>query len=660
MKKIKFLAVMALSFIFLAINAFGGGSPATPKLQPFLTGLSRPVLIRSANDGTGRLFILQQAGLIRVLQPGATAPTDFINLSSKITIPGSTGDERGLLGLTFHPQFATNGYFFVNYTRVGDGATVIARYTASNNNTTVDIATERVILTIAQPFSNHNGGMIDFGPDGHLYIGMGDGGSANDPGARAQNINNLLGKFLRITPSLDANPPSPAYTVPADNPYVGIDGADEIYAIGIRNPWRWSFDRGGTNQLWAGDVGQNNIEEFDIITKGSNYGWRVYEGNTCTNLDPALCASGGSPITQVPPVFTYTHAGGRCSITGGYVYRGTQGALPNGAYTYADYCSGEIWYWFNNTSTLLVDGTRSVVSFGEDSNGEINVCFNNGTIDKIVRSNASADFDGDFKTDTSVYRPTAGSWYILNSSNNSFSAQTFGNATDVPAPEDYDGDNITDVGVFRPSDGTWYHLRSGNNTLGAIAFGANGDIPAAGDYDGDQKADVTVFRPSNGTWYRLNSSNNGFVATAFGANGDIPVANDYDGDGRYDVTVFRPSNGTWYRLNSGGGGFSATTFGQNGDIPVAGDYDGDGRSDIAVFRNGNWYSIRSATGTFSATAFGTTGDVPAVGDYDGDGREDIAVFRNGTWYSLRSSNGSFVAISFGTTGDLPAPAYDRP
>lgn len=657
MKKIKFLAGLILGLTILGATI----QAQTPRLQPFLTGLSRPVLIRSANDGTGRLFILQQGGLIRVLQPGSTTPTDFINLSSKITVPVSVGDERGLLGLTFHPQFATNGYFFVNYTRVADGATVIARYTASNNNTTADIATERIILTIPQPFSNHNGGMIDFGADGNLYIGTGDGGSANDPGARAQNINELLGKFLRITPSLAANPPSPAYTVPADNPYVGIPGADEIYAIGLRNPWRWSFDRGGTNQLWAGDVGQNNIEEFDIITRGGNYGWRVYEGNNCTNLDPALCVGGTNPITQVPPVFTYTHASGRCSITGGYVYRGTQGALPNGAYTYADYCSGEIWYWFNNAQALITDTTRNVVSFGEDENGEIYVCFNNGTIDKIVRSNASADFDGDARTDTAVYRPGAGTWFVLNSSNGAFSAQAFGTATDVPVPEDYDGDNREDVAVFRPASGSWFFLRSSNNTFGAVAFGSNGDIPAAGDYDGDTRADFVVFRPSTGTWFRLNSSNNAFSAIGFGTNGDIPAANDYDGDGKYDICVFRPSSGDWYRLNSSNNGFVAVNFGTTGDVPVPGDYDGDGRSDISVFRNGNWFSLRSATGgTFSATSWGTTGDVPVQGDYDGDGRDDLAVYRNGNWFVLRSSNGALQAVSFGTTGDLPAPRYDAP
>ena len=195
-----------------------------------------------------------------------------------ITTRVLSGGERGLLGLAFHPDFENNHYFFVNYTRQTDGATVIARFTATNNNTIGDPNSERIILTIAQPFSNHNGGGIAFGPDGNLYIGMGDGGSGNDPGSRAQNINDLLGKFLRITPDVSGVNTNPAYTNPPDNPYVGIAGADEIYAIGVRNPWRWSFDRGGTNQLWAADVGQGSWEEVSVITRGGNFGWRAYEG----------------------------------------------------------------------------------------------------------------------------------------------------------------------------------------------------------------------------------------------------------------------------------------------------------------------------------------------------------------------------------------------
>ncbi len=258
--------------IILILSVFVVSVEAQVRLQPFLSGLSLPLYITTAKDGTGRLFVVQQRGIIKVVQPGTNTVTDFLNISDRVS---QTGTERGLLGLAFHPQFATNSYFFVNYTRSSDGATVVSRFKAINNNTVGDPASERIIIVVPQPYSNHNGGMIEFGPDGYLYIGMGDGGSANDPQARSQNINELLGKMLRIAPSLAEPPPSPAYTIPPDNPYAGpTPGADEIYAIGFRNPWRWSFDR-LTGQLWAGDVGQNTIEEIDIVQIGRNYGWRV-------------------------------------------------------------------------------------------------------------------------------------------------------------------------------------------------------------------------------------------------------------------------------------------------------------------------------------------------------------------------------------------------
>jgi glucose/arabinose dehydrogenase len=639
----------------------------TIRLQPFLTGLAQPILIRSAKDGTKRLFVVQQRGIIRVVQPGSNTATDFMNISSRVS---STGSERGLLGLAFHPQFASNGYFFVNYTRQSDGATIIARYTAINNNTIGDPNSEAIILTVSQPFSNHNGGMIEFGPDGHLYIGMGDGGSGNDPQANAQNINSLLGKMLRITPSTAAVPPVPAYTNPPDNPYVGVAGADEIYAIGLRNPWRWSFDRGGTNQLWAGDVGQNAIEEVSVINRGANYGWRVYEGNQCTNLDPQLCDGGTSPITHAPPAFQYSHTGGRCSVTGGYVYRGGLGSLPNGAYLYGDYCTGEMWMWNNNSQVPLLDTSRLISSFGEDEDGELYVVgigsssSATGTIEKIVRAKASADFDGDFRTDLSVYRPSQGVWYLNHSSNGTFRVQQFGLDGDIPTPEDYDGDNITDIGVFRPSTGTWYNFSSNNSTFGVVQFGSNGDIPSAGDFDGDARSDFAVFRPSTGVWYILRSSDASVLIVQFGADGDIPTAGDFDGDGKYDIGIWRGSTGTWYRINSSNSSFSVVGFGLSGDIPAPGDYDGDFKMDQAVFRpsNGTWYLLRSSDGGFQVLNWGANGDIPAVGDYDGDGRDDVGVFRpsTGVWYAIRSSNGSFLITQFGVNGDLPAPRYDAP
>ena len=656
MKSIKYL----LSLLVVSAGMFFtvAAQTATPsvRLQPFLTGLSNPLFLTHAKDNSGRIFIVQQGGIIKVLQPGETVPTDFLNITSKVT----SGGERGLLGLAFHPQFASNGYFFVNYTRASDGDTVIARYRAINNNTVGDPNSEVILLVIDQPFSNHNGGMIEFRQDNgvyNLYIGMGDGGSGNDPLNNAQNINSLLGKFLRITPSVEANPTSP-YTIPADNPYVNANGADEIYALGVRNPFRWSFDR-ETKQLWAGDVGQASWEEVSIINRAGNYGWRVYEGAHCTDLDPGLC----NPANYTPPIFEYSSGVGsqRCSITGGYVYRGKQRTLPEGAYIYGDYCTGEYLMWFNNQQILIEDTTRFISSFGEDQEGELYIVGLNGTVDKITRLKSSADFDGDFSTDFTVFRPSDGTWYFLNPRNGAFTARQFGTNGDIPAPEDYDGDGRADFAVFRPSNGTWYYIRSSDNTAVAAQFGAPGDIPVAGDYDGDAKADLAVFRPSAGAWYILNSSTNSFSAVSFGTNGDIPVPADYDSDGRYDITVFRPSNGTWYRLNSSNNAFTAVAFGQNGDIPAPGDFDGDTRVDYAVFRNGEWY-ILSSTAGFQGINFGTNGDIPVVGDYNNDGREDVAVFRpsNGSWYVLTSSSNTFLAAQFGTQGDLPAPNYDKP
>lgn len=659
MRKFDFSLILGLCLLI-----FGSNAPAAIRLEPFLSGLNSPLYLTSAKDGTKRIFVVQQGGIIKVVQPGENAATDFLNISSKIV----AGGEQGLLGLAFHPQFAQNGYFFVNYTRAADGATVIARYkTTSSANALGNPNSEYVLLVIPQPFANHNGGMIEFRREGgvdNLYIGMGDGGSGNDPQNRAQNINDLLGKFLRITPSVADVSISP-YTIPADNPFVGTAGADEIYAVGVRNPFRWSFDRAGTNQLWAGDVGQGAIEEVDVITRGGNYGWRVYEGTQCTNLDPALC----NPANYVAPVFQYGHASGRCSVTGGYVYRGRQNALPDGAYTYADYCTGEIWMWDGSRQILLLDSTRNIPSFGEDEDGELYVLGLGGTVEKIVRARANADFDGDARTDFSVFRPTGNNqafWFVANSQTNTVGGFQFGLSGDVPTPEDYDGDGRTDIAVFRPSNGDWYWLRSSDNTFAARHFGTNGDVPAAGDYDGDARADLTVFRPTNGTWYSLNPNTNvsPFYGVQFGANGDRPTPGDFDRDGRTDIAVWRAGNGVWYRINSINGNFFAVAFGKAGDTPTPMDFDGDGKTDQAVYRSseGAWYILQSSNNGFQGIRFGTNGDTPAVGDYDGDGRDDIAVFRpfEGNWYVRPSATGGFLSARFGANGDLPAPAFDTP
>ncbi len=363
----------------------------TIQLQSFVSGLAFPVFITNARDGSHRLFILERAGKIQLLTPGASTPlaTPFLDITSKVLTGTMAGDERGLLGLAFHPQFKTNRRFYVNYTRRTDGATVISEFTASAANPNVADTAEKVILTIAQPFSNHNGGMMDFGKDGFLYIGMGDGGSANDPGNRAQNIEELLGKFLRI----DVNTPNGAvpYSSPSTNPFFGpAAGRDEIYAYGLRNPWRWSFDR-QTGELWAGDVGQGAVEEIDTIQLGGNYGWRVLEGTSCTNLGPASCAGGNF----IPPLYEYTHQSGRCSVTGGYVYRGTRGTFVPGTYLFGEYCTGEIFLRENGSVRMALDSPYNISSFGEDEAGEIFLVHlgsgTNGVIYRVVNPNAPAE-----------------------------------------------------------------------------------------------------------------------------------------------------------------------------------------------------------------------------------------------------------------------------
>jgi len=349
------MRLQAVVLMILGGSLWASAQSVRIDLEPFIaSGLNQPVYLTNAHDGTNRRFVVEQPGRVSVMQPGSSLRSIFLDITSRVL----SGGERGLLGLAFHPQFASNRRFFVDYTRRPDGATVIAEYSVSTSNPNVALTSETVLLLIAQPYENHNGGMIEFGPDGYLYIGMGDGGSGNDPQNRAQNPNELLGKILRIDVDRGVPPPT--------NPYAdGSGGRREIYAVGLRNPWRFSFDR-ATGQLYVGDVGQDEREEVDIVTAGGNYGWRVFEGTRCTNLGPASCSAPGF----IPPIAEYDHStNGRCSIIGGYVYRGAQQSLPYGAYVYGDYCSGEIFMFQAGVQSVLTQTTLSITSFGEDESG---------------------------------------------------------------------------------------------------------------------------------------------------------------------------------------------------------------------------------------------------------------------------------------------------
>lgn len=331
---------------------------------------SKPLYLTPSPDDTDRLFVVEQGGRIVILTGSRLKASPFLNIAERVSTAGS---ERGLLGLAFHPDYSSNGRFFVNYTRAQDGATVIAEYHVSSDPDKAD-SQERSVLVIPQPYSNHNGGMIAFGPDNFLYIGMGDGGSGGDPENRAQNREALLGKILRI--DVDGPPP---YGIPPDNPFVGQEGKPEIYALGLRNPWRFSFDR-QTGELWVADVGQNAWEEINIVEKGKNYGWRLLEGTHCYNPSTNCRTVPG----LVDPVTEYANGQGRCSVTGGYVYRGTRIPALQGTYLFGDYCSGEIWGYQNGQKNLLLTGDFNISSFGQDREGELYVIDHQGSVMKIV------------------------------------------------------------------------------------------------------------------------------------------------------------------------------------------------------------------------------------------------------------------------------------
>ncbi len=352
----------------------------TINLEQFATGFTAPVEITHANDN--RMFVVQQNGIIKIVQPNGTVnSTNFLNISSKIIY----GGERGLLGLAFHPQYATNGYFFVYYNDTSGNITV-ARYTRSSNPDIADATTEKIILNQPKPFSNHNGGSIHFAPDGYLWIVTGDGGSGGDPNNNGQNKNSLLGKLLR----LDINSSGP-YNIPPGNPFVGVDGADEVWAYGLRNAWKFNFDTTSGNVMIA-DVGQGNIEEINrmpITQAGLNYGWRCYEGN-----DPYNTSGCAAQSTMTFPVAAYDHSGGKCSITGGYVYRGSQYPALQGKYIFADYCSTQIGILNNDDSitwTPAFSG-NNFSTFGINSQNELFVAaVNNGKIFKVTTTSLSTN-----------------------------------------------------------------------------------------------------------------------------------------------------------------------------------------------------------------------------------------------------------------------------
>ena len=358
--------------------------PAPYQLVEIASGLTRPLYVTHAGDGSGRLFIVEQGGLIKIWQDGAVLDTPFLDVSELISQEARSADytERGLLGLAFHPDFAANGQFFINYTERQNHGTVVARYTVSADDPNrADPASEVQLLYVPQPYGNHNGGHMVFGPDGYLYISLGDGGSGGDPQGNGQNLGTLLGTLLRIDVNVEDG-----YAIPPDNPFVGNDTArPEIWAWGLRNAWRFSFDR-ETGDLYIADVGQYSWEEVSFQPAdspgGENYGWNAYEGTHEF--------SGNPPASDVVmPILEYGHSNGRCSITGGYVYRGVDVPGLQGVYFYGDWCTGTIWTAWQGEdgvwqSQVSLESGRRISSFGEDEDGELYVVDHGGALLKIA------------------------------------------------------------------------------------------------------------------------------------------------------------------------------------------------------------------------------------------------------------------------------------
>ncbi|MFW6184111.1 MAG: PQQ-dependent sugar dehydrogenase [Chloroflexota bacterium] len=349
------------------------------RLAPVVSGLEQPTYLTHAGDE--RLFVTEQIGRIRIIEDGQLAPEPFLDISDRV---GLNANEQGLLSVAFHPNYGDNGYFYVNYTD-NNGDTVISRFQTGPEAGQADAASEMVLLNVDQPYGNHNGGQLTFGPDGYLYVGMGDGGSGGDPQNHGQNPDTLLGALLRLDVEHGDDAP---YAIPPDNPYAGGEGGRaEVWAIGLRNPWRFSFDR-QTGDLFVADVGQNQYEEVNFVPAGQgggvNYGWNIMEGVHC--YGDQNCDQEGLLL----PVVEYSHPQGGCSVTGGYVYRGQQYPQLAGNYFFADYCSGMVWSLFpgaegqwqwNEQAVVTVDGNPT--SFGQDAAGELYIVDHGGAIYQI-------------------------------------------------------------------------------------------------------------------------------------------------------------------------------------------------------------------------------------------------------------------------------------
>ena len=572
-------SVYGAALLMLALTASApaavfqpAGPPPAAALLDLGTDLFRLTSVTSTGGigdmGDDRLFLTQQNGLVHVFSGGALRPEPFLDLQPLV----STGGERGLLSVAFHPDYADNGLFFVCYTDL-EGAVTIARYRVSADPDRADPASGEVLLRIPKSYQEHNGGQLQFGPDGYLYASIGDGGSeghvGGDPHCVAQQGGTLFGKILRL--DVDRGSGGKPYAIPPDNPFRGSTSMrEEVWATGLRNPWRFSFDR-RTGDLYIADVGEELREEIDFEPAGSpggrNYGWNVLEGTLCFTSEgcPADTPPCGSPV-YTPPILEYGHEDDRCSVAGGYVYRGT--ALPHlhGAYLFGDTCNGQLWAAERKSGRWQVRElpvrARYVTSFGEDPRGEMVLTTLDGRLLRLAPAHP---------VDTvALYEPAAGRLLVKDL----HLAGPEDRTIEMPSPlkgwlplaGDWDGDGRTTVEPHDPRKSP-----------------KPGAVPLAGDWDGDGRDTAGFYERATST-FRMAG-----LSFRFGPprNRWLPVAGDWDGDGRDGVGLYDPARGLFRLKNrlAGGDADLVVRFGRPraGWIPVAGDWDGDGRDGIGLY-----------------------------------------------------------------------------
>ncbi len=650
----------AFVLVALAAASGSGASRAAPPpvtLREVASGLTNPLEIAHADDGSGRLFIVEKGGRIKILKNGTVLARPFLDVSALV----STTSERGLLGLAFSPQFRSDRRFFVYLTRMSDGALQVRSYRAYPMDADLaDPASGEDIITIAHPtFANHNGGHLAFGPDGMLYIGTGDGGGAGDPSNNAQNNSVLLGKMLRIEVSTPTG-----YVIPPDNPYAAGSGASrEIYAYGLRNPWKFSFDR-ATQDLYIGDVGQDTIEEVDfqpaLTAGGQNYGWNWFEGNTCVTFCPPFIASW--------PILQYRHdAAGGNSITGGYVYRGRRSAALRGYYIYGDFVSNRVWAakraggtWTTEVLISPPSVLSGISSFGEDERGELYAAsFSTGKVYAIDGPGPAVpiefDLDGSGTGDF-ITRDTAGgaTGYLMNrlAVASTGALLPAGSGLRITHAADLDGDGKADL-LLEHADGSI--LAGTMNGLAPKAqanllpAGSGWHVTHTGDFNGDGKADLVLTHASGWVFVLLMNGlefAGGNYVLAGGAGWSVTQVADFNGDGKSDLLLRHTDGSIAVMLMDGATPTAAAILigaGSGWSARATGDFNGDGKADIVVAHDTNGVFVLQMDGTAATAANAIAPAAPAqsivVADFNGDGKSDIALQAAGSDVSVLLMDG---------------------